>query len=53
MRIMCCIVYNVSFYVRGRGWENINPCFSLIKELNEMNDVNTMYMYALNFTAFL
>ena len=27
--------------------------FSLLEELNKLNDVNTMYMYSLNFTAFL
>ena len=38
----------------GKGWKNINTCFSLIEELNkmkEMNDVNTMYMYSLNLTV--
>ena len=34
--------------------KNINTCFfSLIEELNKLNDVNTMCMYFLNFTAFL
>ena len=42
------IVYKVPFYVRG--WKNINTCyFSLIEELNKLNDVNTMCMYSLLF----
>ena len=42
------IVYKVLFYVRG--WKNINTWyFSLIEELNKLNDVNTMYMYSLLF----
>ena len=33
--------------------KNVNTCFfSLIEELNKLNDVNTMCMYFLNFTAF-
>ena len=45
--------YIGSFLCQGEGLKNINTCFfSLIEELNKLNDVNTMCMYFLNFTAF-
>ena len=43
------IVYKVPFYVRGRGWKTKTHVLSLIEKLNKMNNVNTMYMYSLNF----
>ena len=37
----------------GGGEKHKHMFFSLIEELNKLNDVNTMCMYFLNFTAFL
>ena len=34
------------------GGETKTHVFSLIEKLNKINDVNTMYMYSLNFTVF-
>ena len=46
------LAFKVTFYVRRRGGGE-HTCFSLIKDLNKINNVNTMYMYFLNFTAYL
>ena len=42
------IAQNLDFFVSGGGW-GVHTYFSLIKDLNKRNDVNTMYMYSLNF----
>ena len=43
------LAFKVNCYVKRGG---VHTCFSLIKDLNKINDVNTMYNYSLNVTAY-
>ena len=47
------LAFKINFYVgRTGGGVYTYALNSLIKDLNKVNDINTMYMYSLNSTAY-